>query len=228
MFPFKFSGNINYGYSRVPDHPEFPYPAAQDTTTTQAPTTTTRQTTAVTSTPAQSTCISGVDPSVHSSCKSPSADMIQLDTVNVAAALAAHNDKRASPSLEPQPNPPLVQLQWDNELAQTASAYASTCPSGHDSSSARTVPSKGWNWVGQNIYWYWSSGWPSANVSNGVESWFDEINDFEYGTGALGGKVIGHYTQLVWSETTHVGCGQAVCNSDTWKMVVIICNYGPG
>lgn len=40
----------------------------------------------------------------------------------------------------------------------------------------------------------------------------------------MSGKVTGHFTQLVWAETSLVGCGRT--KSD--KEVYIICNYGEG
>ena len=47
------------------------------------------------------------------------------------------------------------------------------------------------------------------------------------------GKVCGHYTQVVWRNTTHVGCATAICTKNspfgaqfpTWQLWV--CNYTP-
>ena len=33
----------------------------------------------------------------------------------------------------------------------------------------------------------------------------------------------GHYTQMVWRETTRLGCGQAICNGT----LIVACNYSP-
>lgn len=33
----------------------------------------------------------------------------------------------------------------------------------------------------------------------------------------------GHYTQMVWAETTLIGCGRSKVNADT---LIFICNYG--
>ena len=35
--------------------------------------------------------------------------------------------------------------------------------------------------------------------------------------------VVGHYTQVVWENTTHVGCGRKKCPD----MIIIFCNYWP-
>ena len=47
-----------------------------------------------------------------------------------------------------------------------------------------------------------------------------------YGTGSTTGTAsdIGHFTQIVWSETTHVGCAEVQCTS----LTIVACNYGPG
>ena len=37
----------------------------------------------------------------------------------------------------------------------------------------------------------------------------------------------GHYTQIVWRTSLHVGCALVTCGSLTYKSV-ILCNYGPG
>lgn len=37
----------------------------------------------------------------------------------------------------------------------------------------------------------------------------------------------GHYTQLVWGETTHVGCGIARYFYGKLYHTLLVCNYGP-
>ena len=45
--------------------------------------------------------------------------------------------------------------------------------------------------VGQNL------GFGYHNFSSSVEAWYDEVDVFEYGTGALTSDPIGHYTQVL-------------------------------
>ncbi|XP_072375991.1 scoloptoxin SSD976-like [Diabrotica undecimpunctata] len=42
------------------------------------------------------------------------------------------------------------------------------------------------------------------------------------------GKVIHHYTQLVWAKTDHVGCALTFYkNSTRWNFHLMACNYAP-
>ncbi len=125
---------------------------------------------------------------------------------------AAHNAWRDRVGV-----PPLV---WNNALAQSAQAYADTCPGGHD---ANRSPDAGFTNVGENIYW----AWPSADGPQAVDSWASERVDYDYGTliDFNNYLVFGHYTQAVWSTTTDLGCGYADCQP-TGGYVTIICRYG--
>ncbi|MDH5655811.1 MAG: CAP domain-containing protein, partial [Spirochaetia bacterium] len=62
-------------------------------------------------------------------------------------------------------------------------------------------------------------------VKDAVKSWESEKKDYH------GGPIkndrnfykIGHYTQLIWKQTTHVGCGQVECK----RNLIVVCNYNP-
>lgn len=43
-------------------------------------------------------------------------------------------------------------------------------------------------------------------------------------------KNIGHYSQVVWGETTKIGCGYAEYPDGEWSTnrQYLVCNYGPG
>ena len=97
---------------------------------------------------------------------------------------------------------------------------AETCPTGHASRSAR-------NGAGENLYWAGSSsGLPDAaqSYADAVASWYAEMSDgaYDFATGASGnGGVVGHFTQVVWSGSTEVGCGVSLSCSNmfggAWK-----------
>lgn len=112
---------------------------------------------------------------------------------------------------------------WDPGIAAHAQAYVDTCPSGHSSHSDRQNVA-GFSYVGENIYYHSST---SADPVAAADAWASERADYDYGmaTGDTS-AMVGHYTQLVWSSSTAIGCGVARC-SGGWGTIVV-CQYGPG
>lgn len=77
---------------------------------------------------------------------------------------------------------------------------------------------------GENLAWKWSSSGSTdlGTSSHATDAWYDEIADYDYdnpGNAILGGGPIGHFTQIVWTSTTKVGCGH-VGN-------FVTCRYSP-
>lgn len=139
--------------------------------------------------------------------------------VNAADMVAAHNAVRAQVGVPA--------LAYSDTLAASAQAWADTlkttrnCNMQH--STGRTV--------GENLYWAsaWSSGAVQSVGSQAVvDAWASEKSDYTHATNTCAaGKVCGHYTQLVWKNTTAVGCGMAVCDSP--RNQVWVCQYSlPG
>jgi pathogenesis-related protein 1 len=132
--------------------------------------------------------------------------------------LAAHNAARAA--VTPAPGTALVPLQWSDEAAAVARDYASKCIFTHNGSRSD---------LGENLYA--SSG--GASGTKVVEGWVSEKKDYNYASNTCSGtSVCGHYTQVIWGATTHVGCAKQACTtgsplkgSATWEMWV--CNYSP-
>jgi len=132
------------------------------------------------------------------------------------AILAAHNRVRAN--VVPAANPPLPPLVWDESLAAIARNWADRCPDGHRPDSE----------LGENLYW--STG--ELDVDAAIASWASEAANYDYRTMVCrrGGRTswvyCGHYTQLVWRETTKLGCAARTnCPGDFANTVV--CYYDP-
>lgn len=133
----------------------------------------------------------------------------------------AHN--RARQNATPAPSAPLAPLSWSAEAAATASAWAEHCSFAHN-------PELGKLGMGQNLY---ASVGLSPSAADVVEAWASEVSDYDYATNTCkSGKMCGHYTQIVWSTTTAVGCAIKSCTDNSpfdvpgaWELWV--CDYSP-
>ncbi len=122
----------------------------------------------------------------------------------------AHNVVRAAHGV--------AAIAWDNELAAVAAAWANNCEWGHNAGRSDNYP----GYVGENIY-------GASFVPTGLavtESWASEEANYNYANNTCSG-VCEHYTQVVWANSTKLGCAIANCpNIPTPNFVV--CNYAPG
>lgn len=57
-----------------------------------------------------------------------------------------------------------------------------------------------------------------------VDAWYDEISKYDYSNPGYSGPT-GHFTQLIWKDTTQVGCYEVKCNNE-WRQYTI-CEYSP-
>eukprot|EP00971_Amphidinium_carterae_P124568 2467724-Amphidinium_carterae.1 len=117
--------------------------------------------------------------------------------VDQEAAVEAHNRKRAMHSA-----PDLV---WSDACAQHALLAAQQCASqnclSHNNHSEYNE--------GQNLYMAWSSGDDTYGAKDAVQSWYDEVADYDFNNQGFGGGT-GHFTQVVWAGTTQVGMAKAI------------------
>ncbi|MEP2275033.1 MAG: CAP domain-containing protein [Reichenbachiella sp.] len=61
-------------------------------------------------------------------------------------------------------------------------------------------------------------------VGDAVDSWGAEKQNYDYKKNKCEtGKICGHYTQIVWKNTTEIGCAKTLCDGS----VIWICNYNP-
>lgn len=145
----------------------------------------------------------------------PSATPTEPSDPALSGVLAAHNQVRASAS--PAPASPLPKLQWSEEDAKVARDYAEKCTFSHN-------PNRGTR--GENLF----AGSGSTKIEDVVKGWAEESASYDYASNRCSG-VCGHYTQIVWADTTHVGCASKTCTTGSpfgkgsWE--IWVCNYSP-
>jgi len=124
----------------------------------------------------------------------------------------------------------MIELQWDDELARVAQARADSCEFGHECLDCRRVSRFK---VGQNIFRARDNRLEPAEWRYVIRSFFSEIDLFP-GSGSIASfkytPGTGHYTQMMWSRVTRVGCGLITYyNTDTAPLIAryYVCDYGP-
>ncbi len=124
------------------------------------------------------------------------------------AVLDYHNKVRADVNVQ--------KLTWSTEAAEHAQTWANNLAS--NSCGFEHSKDSGY---GENIF----KGTQGAfDMVDAAKSWEDEKQ--LYKGGAINNdnfKAVGHYTQMVWSRTTGVGCATSTCNNQ----ITVVCNYTP-
>ncbi|KAK0041441.1 GLIPR1-like protein 1 [Biomphalaria pfeifferi] len=121
----------------------------------------------------------------------------------------------------------MLNISWNSDLENNAQNHANKCDFSHSSQAYRSNVGN-FSYVGENLY---AIGGSSPSTSNIVETWYREKSNYDYGDNSCSGAC-GHYTQIVWAETTAVGCGIAYCSTITNSKItngyLVVCQYGPG
>lgn len=121
--------------------------------------------------------------------------------------LDSHNHYRQELNLPP--------LTWSDELASSAREWADQLAA---SKSFRHSTTK----HGENL-WMGTAG--AYTQKDMVDSWGSEKQYYQHETylKVPPAGVVGHYTQIIWRNTTRVGCGIASFSGQE----VLVCQYDP-
>lgn len=134
--------------------------------------------------------------------------------------LTAHNAARQAVGVP--------DLTWSAELAAYAQDWANQLMGAggnlrHRSPAEQTLQNVGENLSGSQAT---SAGGALQHADRVVTAWVAEQADYDYASNSCAaGQVCGHYTQVVWRDTTEVGCGVAR-NADATREVWV-CSYAP-
>lgn len=142
----------------------------------------------------------------------------------INAILDAHNEVRAN--AQPTPAPPFSPFVWSEELAALAQKWADNCVFAHNSQELWAAGH------GQNITAHGGSSGQTTDAAlvvrakETVQGWASEASAYTYGPISISDSTFmqtGHYTQIVWRNTTKVGCGYESCPLfQLW-----VCEYEP-
>ena len=114
-------------------------------------------------------------------------------------------------------------LNWSSELSNYAQSWANEladkkCKMKH----SKCVDANG-RILGENIFWGSSSA--VYGTLDASKSWYEEKAYYNgKPIGENRGKMIGHYTQMVWKSTREVGAGVAYCPSGA---IIVVASYHP-
>lgn len=127
-----------------------------------------------------------------------------LSQEDIDEAMLVHNNARSDVGVE--------DLKWSSSLANDAKVWADKMAKEEEMYHSENDERPG---QGENLYY--SSGTDSITPArNASGAWYNEIELYTYSTIGSGENdfyAIGHYTAMIWKETTEVGMGMAVSKS---------------
>ncbi|XP_045480847.1 venom allergen 5 2-like [Harmonia axyridis] len=133
----------------------------------------------------------------------------------------------------------MMVMKYNKELEYIAQCWANACngnPLIHD----HCRRTEEYEHVGQNLGFINSSFADfdlKRTIRTLVNLWYEEVeifqNEWVNQTEDRGPDiVVGHYTQMVWADTSEIGCATTYYTTNssdtTWHHLLLVCNYGPG
>lgn len=124
----------------------------------------------------------------------------------------AHNEKRKLHCVG--------SLKWSPDLQAKAETWAQKCTNTHSGSG------------GENLAFFFPSG---TNLKAFTDSWYCEVKWYDFkNPKVVGGfkkgcdpPVNGHFTQVVWKDSTELGCAKSTCTVNGSTGTYFVCRYNP-
>lgn len=141
---------------------------------------------------------------------------LSSESASVPGITSEHNRLRALEAVG------LPNLVWDATVASYAAekvaylAYNNNCALNHNVGPANPG-------YGENLAWASFTSYTAVAATN---AWYNEKGDYTYASNSCAsGKVCGHYTQVVWKNSTKLGCAGVICPNNGG--IIYGCNYDP-
>jgi len=159
---------------------------------------------------------------IHFCIAAPLISAAHAEAIDSTAVVAAHNRWRAEAGVQA--------LSYSPKLAKSAQAWANHLKQSQYCAMQHSDPKGSY---GENLYWTSPLMWPDGrkalrkvSPAEVIDSWGNEKDDYNLARNECkSGAICGHYTQIVWRDTSKVGCGMATC-SDSHEQVWV-CHYSP-
>lgn len=132
-----------------------------------------------------------------------------------------HNQKRAEVGSP--------ELTWSAEIAKYAQGRADTIA--RTGQFSHLPPGK--SPYGENLAQGGSTGGGASGYSalSACDNWYAEKLKMPKGarimTSNLFNRGVGHYTQMIWKDSTEIGVGIATFSQNGFQMTVVVCCYNP-
>lgn len=110
----------------------------------------------------------------------------------------------------------IAPLVWSDELAAYANDWGDQLSNNGCDFKHRTNGK-----YGENLFMAMGGNPTGTEVA---DSWASERKDFDYDTWGSNWMKVGHYTQMIWENTTKVGCAMVKCSNGN---IIWVCNYDP-
>lgn len=155
----------------------------------------------------------GTSPAPGTPPASPGSDPDSVVPAEWADMLNVHNSKR---QMHCAPK-----LTWSNKLAEEAQKWAEGCTNQHSSAGQ-----------GENLAFFTPT---ATNTDAFQKSWYCEIKWYDFNNPKLVGgfkkgcdaPVNAHFTQVVWKDSTKLGCGKKTCTINGSTGTYFVCRYTP-